>query len=179
MLGWLWEKIQNTNPLFYVEINVTLRWEKVNYVSSFFFTSVFYFSFINSIIVSKNTAQELALEFGISYFETSAKDRMNIEESVFELIRAIRKVQRPVVGKKKKSSQEPQLKNLPDYQDLPKVWENIFRPFFPLLYTYIHPFYVYTLFDTLFDTLFYVCTLFTLFMYTLFVFHFFCTILIE
>lgn len=41
--------------------------------------------------VSKADGQELAKSFGVPFFESSAKSRINVEESFFELVREIRK----------------------------------------------------------------------------------------
>jgi GTPase KRas protein len=39
--------------------------------------------------VSENEGRQLAQEWGCPYFETSAKTRVNVEESIFELVRLI------------------------------------------------------------------------------------------
>jgi len=41
--------------------------------------------------VSKAEGQDLARNFGCPFLETSAKSRINVEESFFELVREIRK----------------------------------------------------------------------------------------
>ncbi|KAJ5079804.1 ras-like protein rasd [Anaeramoeba ignava] len=50
--------------------------------------------------VSSGEARDLAKTFGCPYFETSAKSRINIEESFFGLVREIRKVRNPEIEKK-------------------------------------------------------------------------------
>jgi hypothetical protein len=39
--------------------------------------------------VSTSEGQTLASQWGIPFFESSAKNRINIEESIFELIRCV------------------------------------------------------------------------------------------
>jgi len=50
--------------------------------------------------VSKAEGQDIAKSFGCPFLETSAKSRINVEESFFELVREIRKQIKPDAGKK-------------------------------------------------------------------------------
>lgn len=79
--------------------------------------SQFFFKTIVSEIVGRETAKE----FEIPYFETSALSRVNIEESVYELVRIIRKNGSNSWEKKDKTS-APRLKNLPASEEMPKVF---------------------------------------------------------
>jgi GTPase KRas protein len=55
--------------------------------------------------VSSSEGQELAKNFGCPFFESSAKTRVNVEESFYELVREIRKeLQGEQANKKKKKA---------------------------------------------------------------------------
>lgn len=53
--------------------------------------------------VSTQEGMELARNFGAPFFETSAKTRVNVEESFYQLVREIRKAQGVTTKEKSKN----------------------------------------------------------------------------
>ena len=62
--------------------------------------------------VSMAEAQELAKLCGCKYIETSARERINVDETFYELVREIRRAQEPELEQKKKKKLHGQCKLL-------------------------------------------------------------------
>ena len=63
----------------------------------FFFFSIFYFQ------VSKDEGMELAKQLKVSYTEASAKNRMNVDQAFYDLVRIIRYVKFAFLWNNKKN----------------------------------------------------------------------------
>jgi len=77
--------------------------------------------------VTTSEGQQLAKSFGVAFFETSAKVRINVDECFFELIREIRKEIAPNPKKKKTSSGKFKAGHLKKHASLLRSPEKIIR----------------------------------------------------